>query len=606
MKKTHFVSLLAFFGVNFADKTCKTDKKLTGQQTIQRCDPWNLCYNEEIFDYRYDDIICDNAQTKFPLHVDKHACKSTIARFLRSNLSVIQAGWLDQLAHTEIVYLNNSHIETIEPGAFNAFTKLDELYLENNNITQIHRGTFNSLIPLQELNMSNNQITLIDQYSFNGLSKLETLDLSNNNISFINLTTFYTCENLVELNLSYNNITSLFNATFRRQVKLKQLNLAHNKLENIPRDFFTNMTSLNDVILSNNLIKSVHFEQLIGNVYLENNVITSLSKLGPKIRSINLSNNSIKYLPANTFRNTKELCSVTLHHNLITKIHVDAFKNFKSVNTLQLTENNIDKIEIGTFKDLENLTTLNMSSNQIAKLEYGIFTGLSSLENLDISRNNIEYLEMATFYPLQQLISLNISKNSIMVFEVEKILEHLISLSELSLQGNKWNCEWLTNAIQQLKRNNVTVLHGKSHKDTNVNGIACTTDDKSRSPYRYIHTSPNLTQTDTLMPSSTSLAWQSIMNVPDIVNGTGEYIRPLTKREHKYEMKQFGAGDSNRKILTFIAVIVSFLVIIQVVKIYQDCKFKSVFMSTFDRLFGKQIELGENDDIASSIDVKIP
>lgn len=580
--------LLTITGYSSSVEICKTDKKITGESISRRCDPWNNCEDVKEDIYSFKDITCENVQTSITLHFDEHALNSTTntIHFIHCFLRKIPAGWLDPLSNSETIYLNNSHVETIEPGSLNTLTKLRQLFLQNNFLTYVHRGTFNSLIPLEELNLANNQIKFIDEYAFSGLSKLQKLDLFNNKLHYIVIGAFNDCTNLRKLDLSYNGLAALGNTAFRNQTKLEQLNLSNNKFERFPSDIFSNMTHLTDIILSNNLINTINLESLRGNVYLHHNQLTSLSKFGPNLKTLDLGYNKIKRIPLNVFENSKDLNKLHLHHNQINNIPVEAFKNLKSLNTLNLMENNIAKVEIGTFKDLINLHFLNISSNQITELEYGTFTSLSALQSLDLSNNNILYLEITTFYPLQELRSLNISENLITTFDENKMVDHLLALSELNFDGNRWNCKWLTNTIRLLKKHGITVVHSRSHMDTNVHGIACYVNHKEELQLSSISPvnigekkqmesilSNNITTIDPITDKT-----QASITATDSVNSTDVLFEFYTEPEEVTEQAE--SVNPNKKVLTFIAVIVSLLVVIQIVNLCQFRKFKKAFIAS--------------------------
>ena len=125
------------------------------------------------------------------------------------------------------------------------------------------------------LKLNNNQIISLDDFAFEYMTETYDLNLSNNKLSSISSRPFFDPRN---------SITSL--------------NLSNNQLLNAPS--IPELESLEVLNLGNNKIRSVddfHFYYYLVDIDLSGNLITSIStdifSSNPKLRSINLSDNSL-------------------------------------------------------------------------------------------------------------------------------------------------------------------------------------------------------------------------------------------------------------------------------------------------------------------------
>lgn len=175
---------------------------------------------------------------------------------------------------------------------------------------------------------------------------------------------------------------------------------------------------------------------------------------------LDLSLNSISYLPEKIFDHHPQLTSVNLARNTIGSVSPKVFVPLTQLRKLFLEENNIVVINSRLFSSLEKLEILRLDGNKIEDVHNTSFENLVSLEELylrdnhldeipsllfskttklrvlDLSDNLIEYIHDGTFTHLRNLELLSLAKNRIRTLQSFS-LSGLVNLKELSLRSNK-------------------------------------------------------------------------------------------------------------------------------------------------------------------------
>uniref|UniRef100_A0A8C6SKA5 Leucine rich repeat containing 4.2 n=1 Tax=Neogobius melanostomus TaxID=47308 RepID=A0A8C6SKA5_9GOBI len=249
-------------------------------------------------------------------------------------------------------------------------------------------------------------------------------------------------------------------------------------------------------------------------------------------RYLNLMENSIETIQADTFRHLHHLEVLQLGRNAIRQIEVGAFNGLTSLNTLELFDNRltvipklwlrnnpIESISANAFNRVPSLMRLDLG--ELRKLQYisdGAFDGLQNLkylnlgmcnlrefphlsplvglEELEISENVFPELKPAAFHGLKHLRKLWIMNSAITVIErnafddntalVELNLAHnnlstlphnlfspLQYLVELHLHHNPWRCDcdvvWLSWWLREYIPTNSTCC-GRCHVPLHMKG----------------------------------------------------------------------------------------------------------------------------------------
>ncbi|XP_072282351.1 uncharacterized protein [Pyxicephalus adspersus] len=146
---------------------------------------------------------------------------------------------------------------------------------------------------------------------------------------------------------------------------------------------------------------------------LEVTISKVVSDLPLHTRNLNISRNTIKELPSNSFRNLPHLQNLTFD------------------------QNNLETLSPGAFNNLTDLQYLDLSYNRIYNLSWGVFDGLIQLKHLYLQQNSISFLHPEVFVPLFSLQSLNLSENILSNFsEVVNSIQPLQELKNLMLCNN--------------------------------------------------------------------------------------------------------------------------------------------------------------------------
>ncbi|CAL4078603.1 unnamed protein product, partial [Meganyctiphanes norvegica] len=138
--------------------------------------------------------------------------------------------------------------------------------------------------------------------------------------------------------------------------------------------------------------------------------LTSLSTFG-HIIYLDLSNNSLSYLPSGLFLSLTRLRILDLRNNSIIKITNSTFKGLVNLRTLHLGGNHIWELDTWAFYGLPSLSTLDLSHQELREISHHAFMGLRTLKTLNLSQNKLEHLPMGCFTGLTKLKALDVRWN---------------------------------------------------------------------------------------------------------------------------------------------------------------------------------------------------
>ena len=151
------------------------------------------------------------------------------------------------------------------------------------------------------------------------------------------------------------------------------------------------------------------------------------------LRTLNLSNNQISSIEANTFKELVNLNELWLNGNQLTLIE-NLFQGLVSLTWLDLSRNKLESIEQNAFNDLTNLFTLNLSNNKINSIDVKSFIHLNNLNDLWLQDNQIKAIDVKMFKDLLNLNWLDLSHNLLNESDKTNLKESLINLDVLNIQ----------------------------------------------------------------------------------------------------------------------------------------------------------------------------
>ncbi|KAG7455758.1 hypothetical protein MATL_G00244360 [Megalops atlanticus] len=151
-------------------------------------------------------------------------------------------------------------------------------------------------------------------------------------------------------------------------------------------------------------------------------------------RYLNLMENSIELIQADSFRHLHHLEVLQLGRNSIRQIEVGAFNGLTSLNTLELFDNRLTVIPSGAFEYLSKLRELWLRNNPIESIPSYAFNRVPSLMRLDLGElKKLEYISDGAFEGLYNLKYLNLGMCNLREMPV---LSSLAGLEELEISEN--------------------------------------------------------------------------------------------------------------------------------------------------------------------------
>ncbi|XP_060102048.1 leucine-rich repeat-containing protein 4 [Heteronotia binoei] len=151
-------------------------------------------------------------------------------------------------------------------------------------------------------------------------------------------------------------------------------------------------------------------------------------------RHLNLMENGIQRIQADTFRHLHHLEVLQLGRNAIRQIEVGAFNGLASLNTLELFDNWLTVVPSGAFEYLSKLRELWLRNNPIESISSYAFNRVPSLMRLDLGElKKLKYISEGAFEGLYNLKYLNLGMCAIRDMPN---LTPLVGLEELEMSGN--------------------------------------------------------------------------------------------------------------------------------------------------------------------------
>uniref|UniRef100_A0A8C5JH52 Uncharacterized protein n=1 Tax=Junco hyemalis TaxID=40217 RepID=A0A8C5JH52_JUNHY len=199
------------------------------------------------------------------------------------------------------------------------------------------------------------------------------------------------------------------------------LNLSNNYLRILNTNTFRNLTFLHSLWLDGNNL-----------TFLTPGTFHALSRL----QELHLSRNSrLTYLHANTFRGLLNLISLDLSHCNIFEIHPLLFSHLPSLERLDLASNNMRYVP-QAFRNLSSLTRLSLEGNHIEAIGRDSLKDLETLNDLNLRKNRIWIIQNGAFSKLLRLGMLNLGHNFITDLP-NQLFEGLIQLKTMHLEANR-------------------------------------------------------------------------------------------------------------------------------------------------------------------------
>ena len=279
----------------------------------------------------------------------------------------------------------------------NRTLEIKYLVVENFNLKSFPEDKLNNL-SIETLRINMNNIEIMPKNSFRGLLSLKNLEIREYKLNSFGFGLFDTISlNLTRLDFSYSGLTierfnKLFNSELFKLAKLNELNLSFNDLISFEEKWAVTYSRLKILNLGRNNIfeiKESIFDRLnqLKLIDLSYNHFSNLSLLSQALKkatnldSLNLRGNSIQTLP--TWPTLDSMIKLDLSENNVQHLSANSFHNFTNLTDLILKNNKITRIEQDAFASNSKLVLLQLSNNF-----------LSSVPNI-LNLNNLKYLDLS-------------------------------------------------------------------------------------------------------------------------------------------------------------------------------------------------------------------
>ncbi|XP_037031008.1 leucine-rich repeat-containing protein 15-like [Bradysia coprophila] len=216
-------------------------------------------------------------------------------------------------------------------------------------------------------------------------------------------------------------------------------------LKSIPdiSDATKKLVKLNRLEIRGVGLKSVRAGQLaaferISELDVSDNQISELDAESFKelrdLEFIKLHNNEIEILPLGIFDSNQKLYYIQLNDNKLKEIHVDTFHQHPDLNFLYLRNNQIEVLSATVFRNNNKMHLIHLDHNRLKALHNDTFKGLKDLRFLELNENQIEILPKGLFDDNTKLGYVSLQNNKLMKIETD--LQKLRKLISLNLTGN--------------------------------------------------------------------------------------------------------------------------------------------------------------------------
>ncbi|XP_022327082.2 uncharacterized protein LOC111126616 [Crassostrea virginica] len=201
-------------------------------------------------------------------------------------------------------------------------------------------------------------------------------------------------------------------------------------------------TYCDDAALTSNNLEDVLLNTPATTIYLDlslnsiNYLPSEIFDNHPQLTNVNFAKNSIGSISSKVFVPLTHLRKLFLEENKIVVINSGLFTSQEKLEILRLDRNKIEHIHNTSFENLVSLEELYLGDNHLYEIPSLLFTNTTKLRVLDLSDNLIEYIHDGTFAHLRNLEILSLANNRIRTLQSYS-LNGLINLKQLSLRRNR-------------------------------------------------------------------------------------------------------------------------------------------------------------------------
>lgn len=183
---------------------------------------------------------------------------------------------------------------------------------------------------------------------------------------------------------------------------------------------------------------------------------------GPEVKRCAIKSISNQILNDNICHSNRNIVVLQANGLQIQDINKVTFSNCFALKSVDLSNNSLKSLSRETFYANPLLEEVILAGNPIASLPLDIFDRSTNLKRLDLSRNRLHQLPSDIFKNLQHLSHLSITGNPLIVFDVEEILNFTRELQEIDLTNTHLPCQRLERIHTILRQANISILVSSS------------------------------------------------------------------------------------------------------------------------------------------------
>ncbi|KAL3848110.1 hypothetical protein ACJMK2_018989 [Sinanodonta woodiana] len=260
---------------------------------------------------------------------------AVVLNLCHNNLKVLRNGSFSNNSKLRTLLLASNYIQVIEMDAFRGLEKLVKLVLDRNRLplsaTLFQNGVFLPLTELSNLSMRNINKGIRDNFK----SFLPKFRLFNNSVATLDVsrnTSFKWTRDIKGLN------------------KLKVLDWSYNQCTKIDKDFFQNFNTLESLLISHNVLDSLIMKDV------EGKLLRNLTF----VKQLDISHNSIKFIPSKFFQglSSLEILKVSNNRLLTADFEID---HMKKLLHLDFRVNLLTSIPANMLRHLDDIKSNNIS-----------------------------------------------------------------------------------------------------------------------------------------------------------------------------------------------------------------------------------------------------
>uniref|UniRef100_A0A6V7JCW7 LRRCT domain-containing protein n=1 Tax=Bracon brevicornis TaxID=1563983 RepID=A0A6V7JCW7_9HYME len=360
-----------------------------------------------------------------------------------NRLTQLPDATLTHLSSLQTLNLSGNQLKILGARWFEALGRLRELDVSRNGLTKAASAALQPLPGLSVLRLAENPLMERDVSLLLGTGRrLETVDASRTGL--IRVPAALT-RSVRALRLAGNKLTCIRDGDFDGYPLLKILDLSDNLLNVVEEDSLGRLETLEELDLSGNRLKFVP------------------KRLPSSLINLNLRGNLIEELALNDLEGIDNIRTLLLDSNMIERIEEGALSQLPVLSELDISNNPIKQLPANTLAGPISLTRLSMSGLMELEWEEERREDMAfpvptpeRLIYLDVSRSPALAAQLladdAALSACKSLVTLNLGGSNITSIRSDLVFL-LPQLKTLGLSDNQWNCTpdifWLGDWIRQ-------------------------------------------------------------------------------------------------------------------------------------------------------------